>query len=72
MADVNFGVKQIKLAPATGDGSYPDFDTEGILIPMIVIDSFTYDKEDDQTQDILWGISMMWVLFFRVRRVNVR
>jgi hypothetical protein len=54
MADVNFGIKQVKLAPAKSDGAYPDFDADGIIIPMIVVDSFNYDKEDDQTSDILW------------------
>jgi hypothetical protein len=53
-ADVLFGIKQVKLAPAEDDGSFPDFDTDGRLIPMIVIDSFSQDKEDDQTSDILW------------------
>jgi hypothetical protein len=52
MADVNFGIKSVKLAPATTDGTFPDFSTGGILIPMIVIDSFTYDKEDDATTDL--------------------
>jgi hypothetical protein len=52
MADVNFGIKSLKLAPAMSDGTFPDFATNGILIPMIVIDSFTYDKEDDQTTDL--------------------
>jgi hypothetical protein len=54
MADVLFGIKQVKLAPAESDGTYPDFDTDGVLIPMIVVDSFTQDKEDDQTSDVLW------------------
>jgi hypothetical protein len=54
MADVNFGIRSVKLAPAKNDGTYPDFDTDGVLIPMVVIDSFTYDREDDQTNDVLW------------------
>jgi hypothetical protein len=54
MADVNFGIKSIKLAPANADGTYPDFDANGIIIPMIVVDSLNYDKEDDRTTDILW------------------
>jgi hypothetical protein len=54
MADVVFGIKQVKLAPATTDGTFPDFDDDGHLIPMIVVDSFTQDKEDDQTTDQFW------------------
>jgi hypothetical protein len=54
MPDVNFGIKKITLAPATADGSYPDFTADGVVIPMIVADSFNYDKEDDQKQDIFW------------------
>jgi hypothetical protein len=54
MPDINFGIKKITLAPATATGAYPDFETDGVVVPMIVIDSFNYDKEDDQTQDILW------------------
>jgi hypothetical protein len=54
MADVNFGIKQVKFAPAESDGTFPDFDDDGIIVPMIVVDSFVYDKEDDQTSDITW------------------
>jgi hypothetical protein len=36
------------------DGTFPDFEADGVLVPMIVSDSFQYDKEDDQTTDITW------------------
>lgn len=54
MAEVLYGIKQVKLAPATTDGTFPDFATVGQLIPMIVVDSFTQEAEDDQTTDIMW------------------
>ncbi len=54
MANVDYGIKEIMLAPATATGAYPDFETEGHVIPMIVMDSFQQEKEDDQTTDINW------------------
>jgi hypothetical protein len=56
MAQVDYGIEHIKMVAANTDGSFPDFNVAtGVkLINLIVTDSFSEDKEDDQETEILW------------------
>lgn len=54
MAQVDYGLKKIRLMPAKSDGTFPAFGsaTEFLDVQFIVTDSFQEDKDDDQTTDI--------------------
>ena len=54
MAEVDYGIEKIVMTPAKEDGKFPDFETaeEKIDVKLIVVDSFSKDKEDDQTTDL--------------------
>ena len=51
---VDYGIEKIVMTPAKEDGSYPNFETATpkVAVTLIVLDSFTRDKEDDRTTDI--------------------
>ena len=53
-AKVDYGIEKVLMTPALPDGSYPDFETADpvIAVQLIVLDSFSREKEDDQQTDI--------------------
>jgi hypothetical protein len=53
-ANVDYGIEKIEMMPATADGSFPDFETatNKATIRLIVADSLSRDKEDDQETEI--------------------
>ena len=54
MANVDYGIEKIVMTEAKTDGSFPDFETATpkMEVKLIVIDSFSKDKDDDQTTDL--------------------
>jgi len=54
MNNVDYGIEKIVMTAAKSDGSFPNFEsaTPKIDISLIVVDSFSKDKEDDQTTDL--------------------
>jgi len=51
---VDYGIEKIIMTPAAANGSFPNFATatEKAEISLIAVDSFSRDREDDQTTDI--------------------
>ena len=56
MAKVDYGIEEIILTPRLATGEFPDFNTatDKIKVTNIVIDSFQFNQDDDETTNINW------------------
>lgn len=53
MAEIDYGIEEIKFVPLAANGAFPDFDTAtGVTIQMIDIDTVEFTEEANNNVDV--------------------